>query len=148
MTKKISNECLADFLDEGFNQTQIAKICAMSRQAIHQRITYVAKRNEIRMRQYSVIFLRRLGFSISEIMNFTRYCRTTVIKLLRAAGYSSNEDYYQHSKRMKVKRFEISFLHVIGFSVPDIVKLTTYNINTIKTYLYKDGYSLKGRDST
>ena len=61
---KISNECLHDMIDEGFNQSQIAKVCSISRQAVSARVNYEYK--PIRERQYSVVFLRRLGFSIEE----------------------------------------------------------------------------------
>ena len=35
---KISDKCLEDFINEGFSQSEIARSCNCSRQAIHSRI--------------------------------------------------------------------------------------------------------------
>jgi len=148
MSKKISDACLTNFLDEGFNQAEIARICNMSRQAINQRISYVSKRNDIKIRQYEVIYLRRLGFSVPEIMNFTRYSKRNVIKLLHLSGFNDDERTYGPRERTLLNRYKSIFLFLIGFSVPDIAELSNYSVSTVKNNLYREGYSLKGRDST
>jgi len=148
MPKKISDNCLTDLLDEGFNQAEIARACNMSRQGINQMITYTSKRNEIKLRQYTVIYLRRLGFLMSEIMDFTGYSRGNVTKLMVLSGFRGGERPYGPREHTLLKRFKIIFLFLIGFSVPDIAELSNYSINTVKNNLYKEGYSLKGRDST
>ena len=41
---KISRECLKDLLVEGLNQSEVADICSLSRQAISQRLKYKLKK--------------------------------------------------------------------------------------------------------
>ena len=38
--KKMSNICINALLDEGFTQSQIARTCSVSRQAVNQRVHY------------------------------------------------------------------------------------------------------------
>ena len=143
--EKITKKCLNDFLGEGLSQSQVAKACGMSRQAVNQRIAYVSKHGDIRARRHSVVFLRRLGFLIPEIMDFTGYGQGNIIKLLGAAGYSSAEGVYGESARVSMKRFKVKFLYRIGFTLPDICRLTKYRASLARYYLYSEGYSLKGR---
>ena len=80
--RQISDECLNDLLDEGFNQSEIARTCSITRQAVSIRVHYKSKKPAIQLRRHSVLFLRRLGFSVVEIAEFTSYTPTTVIKIL------------------------------------------------------------------
>lgn len=67
-TKKVSDGCIIDMLNEGFTTATIAKTCNMSRQAIHQRIDknlYHFK--TMHHRHYEIIFLYKIGFTPLEI---------------------------------------------------------------------------------
>ena len=67
---KISKECLEYLLKEGFDQSSIARICNVTRQAVSYRIHYVKKKDpEILRRRAGVIIMRRLGFKWKEIGN-------------------------------------------------------------------------------
>jgi hypothetical protein len=80
--RKISDECLSDFLDEGFNQSEIARTCSISRQAVFIRIHFKPKKPAIKLRRWTVLFLWRLGFMYTEIIEFTGYVHGTVRKIL------------------------------------------------------------------
>jgi hypothetical protein len=81
--KKISNSCLKDMLEEGFTQSQISRMCSISRQAISCRIHYKSKSNHIKLRRYTVVFLRKLGFRKIEISKLTNYTTSSVTRILR-----------------------------------------------------------------
>ena len=81
--RKISDECLKDFLDEDFTQSEIARACSISRQAVSIRVHYKPKKPEIKLRNFTVLFLRRLGFSKIEIENYTNYSNGAVWRILR-----------------------------------------------------------------
>lgn len=148
---KISDQCLADFLAEDLTQTQIAKACNISRQAIHARINYVKapQHKQRMMRHFSVRFLRRIGFSIPEIAIYTDYCAETIRRLLYQYGYRAKEPVYSVYINSYVPQtmrlFLIQFLYRLGFVVEDIAELTQYSPLTVIHYLYKSGYSLSGR---
>jgi hypothetical protein len=146
---KITKECLDDFIDVGLTQTQIANACDISRQAVQQRIAYTPLHGQILRRQFAVPFLRRLGFTIPEIMGFTKYCRGSVWKLLKLTRLSySDLDYLPKDAVRNVtamKQFRVGFLHRIGFTTRGIADLTSYKVSTVRAYLYQAGYSLKGR---
>jgi hypothetical protein len=80
--RKISDQCLKDLLDEGFNQSEIARTCSITRQAVSIRIHFKPKKSAIALRRWTVSFLWRLGFTILEIVEFTGYAYGTVSKLL------------------------------------------------------------------
>ena len=86
---KISNECLDDLLEEGFNQSQIAQTCNISRQAISARIHYKSKRDNILRKRYSIMFLYRLGFTIAEMAELIGYSPITVARYLLYWGYTT-----------------------------------------------------------
>jgi hypothetical protein len=92
--RKISDECLKDFLDEGFNQSEIARTCSISRQAVFIRIHFKPKKPMIKLRRWTVLFLRRLGFMHTEIAEFTGYAHGTVGKLLIEKNGSSRTPVY------------------------------------------------------
>ena len=62
--KKITNECLNDFLQAGLNPSVIARTCNMSRQAIHQRINYKSK--HLKKKKLAARLVKQ-GFSPKEI---------------------------------------------------------------------------------
>lgn len=80
--QKISNECLQDLLDEGFNQSEVARTCSITRQAVSSRIHFKPKKPAIQLRRWTVLFLRRLGFTLMEIANFTNYTDASVNRIL------------------------------------------------------------------
>lgn len=149
--KKLSETCLKDFLDEDITQTQIAKACNISRQAVHARIKYTKtpQRAKRMRRHFSVIFLRRLGFTIPEIMEYTGYCNGNVRKLILQTGFCATDPLYQiegtTQNQIKLRHFQIEFLFRIGFDLTMIAKFTGYTYNTIRQYLYTAHYSLKGQ---
>jgi hypothetical protein len=149
--KKLADECLKDFLDVGLTQTQIAKACDITRQAVHHRINYTKtpQRAKRLRRHFSVIFLRRLGFTIPEIMEYTGYCNGNIRKLLHQHGFLPTDSIYRtkHTawKYVKIRHFQIEFLLRIGFDLATISEYTGYAFRTVRQYLYMKHYSLKGQ---
>ena len=148
--KKISSQCLTDFLAEDLTQTQIAKACNISRQAVHARINYTKtpERERRLLRHFSVIFLRRLGFTIPELVKYTKYCDNYVRKLLRENKCIYVDQNYTPKilKNSTTSRhFQIKFLYRLGFDFKTIAEFTGYRHNTVRQYLYSFGLSLKGQ---
>lgn len=81
--KKISDQCLRDFIDAGISQSEIGRTCGITRQGISARVLYQSKKSQILLKQYTVRFLHRLGFSFHEIAGLTDYSYHSVRKLVR-----------------------------------------------------------------
>jgi hypothetical protein len=144
-TKKISSQCLSDFLAEDLTQAQIAKACSLTRQAIHARINYAKdpKRKERLMRHFSVVFLRRLGFTLPELIEYTGYCDSYIRMLFRRNNCISFDQTYTTKttkKNTKIRHFQIRFLHRLGFSPETIAEYTGYKYGTVRQYLHEFGY--------
>jgi hypothetical protein len=148
---KISSRCLTDFLAEDLTQTQIAKACNITRQAVHARINYTKtpQRAKRIKRQFAVTFLHRIGFTIPEIQIETGYCEGNIRKLIKNNGGKTPDPKYTSRGTLvndvKIRHFQTEFLYRIGFDIKTIAKFTGYKQFTVLQYLYEAGYSLKGR---
>jgi len=91
---KISNACLFYLLSQGLTQSQIAKLCNVTRQAVSFKLKYKSKRNEIQLRWFCVKFLRRLGFSKSEIYKLLNMSPHTVYNILNKSNFLKNDITY------------------------------------------------------
>jgi len=105
MPRKISDECLHDFLEEGFTQSEIGRACCLSRQAVHKRINYKKSTNG-RLNSFSTLFLRRLGFSINEIaeyMNVSYHAiyRRLIVRNFLVRTYPYPFVYFAYHKRWR-----------------------------------------------
>ncbi len=85
---KISSQCLKDLLDDGFSQSQVARTCSMSRQAISNRLKYKYKSPGFLLRRFGIKFLFQIGFEIRQIAEYTGYKEKTVCLYLSRWGYS------------------------------------------------------------
>lgn len=74
--KKISHGCLEEALDAGLSQSEIARMCNMSRQAVHIRVNYKPQKSDKILAKQRVAFkLRKLGFKYREIAEIIGYKR-------------------------------------------------------------------------
>lgn len=86
---KISDECLSNALDAELSQSDIARMCECSRQAIHERIN----RKRVMPTRYKVIkTLNELGFTPRQIQTAIGYkCVQSVYLALHRLGLTWNK---------------------------------------------------------
>jgi len=66
--KKISDECLSDCVEAGLTQSKIAKICDISRQAVHQRVHRKLEKHHKKLQKYCTIsYLAYKGYTVYEM---------------------------------------------------------------------------------
>lgn len=71
---KLSDDCLKAFLEEGFRQSEIARACDISRQAVNCRLTR-KKKCPKRLKQVPIIvILLNKGFTFKEICSMLHVC--------------------------------------------------------------------------
>lgn len=87
---KVSPDCLDAFVDEDFSQSEIARCCSVSRQAINQRIHESWRRRKVfskpKHRLAGWLFWRNKGFNLTEIAEITDSNITTVFTRFRNLG--------------------------------------------------------------
>jgi len=85
-------------LKQGVSQSDIAREFGVSRQAVNDRIKRKEKMQHpiSSARRFTVVFLRRLGFTLHEITNFTKYTETHVRQILKAHGIVSTDTNYEY----------------------------------------------------
>lgn len=89
---KISNECLNDALDAGLSQSEIARMCNCSRQAIHCRINY-KPRPKITIKYNVIRELHKLGFTSKQIQIAMKYKHIdSVYKALKKLNLKPNKE--------------------------------------------------------
>jgi len=150
MSRLIPENDLYTLLNRGISQSEIARIYNVSRQAVSARLKYRTKRKYpyIEARQFSIILLRRMGFLIKEISKLTGYTNVHVRVIIKRYGFETTENYYEERftrSNWKHRRFSILFLYRIGFTLQEISVMTNYSFYTVRSYLYRSGYSVKWR---
>jgi len=145
-------------LDNGLSQSDIARMYGVTRQAISFRLKcknriqheYIVPK--VRMRQYLVGFLRRLGFTKMEIAEHLNYSYINVYNVLRRGGFpTGSENYFTtyiapvRVRKSDYQRANVRILYRMGYTAPYIAMLTNYNYYTVASYIYRMGYTMKGR---
>ena len=96
--RKLSKECLTAFINEGWNQNQIAKACGLSRQAVNYRFNPKRKRKgrseKKQAKLLSIWFLRHWGYTWLEISKMLGYKGTGAAWL----GYKSLIESYSYKE--------------------------------------------------
>ena len=126
--KKISDECIKDMIDEGFNLSQIAKTCNMSRQGVHQRVDKEKYKTKMMYhKHYEIIFLHKIGFTPIEIDELTQNSKGAASRIMRM---------YNVKKPRTLKQI-IFDKYDNGKTLKQIANGLNIHINTVYTHLYK-----------
>ena len=150
----ISRDEILELKSIGHSQSAIADMFDVTRQAISAKLKYQPKQVAIRRKHFSVVFLRRLGFEIPQIIEMTNYSYPSVLSILKANNfipsdkrfkYSNSSEISKKKRERLIKQFIVVFLFRIGFCINDIVCFTQYPISIIIKSLYDQNFSLKGR---
>ena len=146
----MSDAAITIRLNHGFSQSDIAREFNVSRQAVSFRLKYKEKMKHPipAVRRFTVVFLRRLGFTLNEISDLVGYTETHIRQILKINGMPSSDMKYCHKVQKVSKNIEsfcTLFLFRIGFTIPEIAIMTEYNVFAIYKYIIGYGYSAKGR---
>ena len=146
----VSDATITIRLKQGISQSEIAREFGMTRQAISARLKYKEKMTHpvSSTRRFTVVFLRRLGFTLPEIVNFVGYTETHIRQILKRNRISSTDFKCEHispKETRNMRSFSCIFLFRIGFTIPEIAVMTEYNMFAVYNYIKKHGYLTKGR---
>jgi len=133
--------------------TELARQLGVSRQAIYLRMDhYSVKTIRLRTRQWLVLFLYRIGLKRREIANALGLTTFGVQVILRRWGVDKTpEEFPVYVKVWKpqlpgpLRRWQIVFLHRLGFQEYEIADLTGYTSMTVNQHMRNMGLIPKKR---
>lgn len=121
---KITDDCLNSYLKEGLSQSEIARACDMSRQAVNQRIKYTPNTTP-KKRLKKIKSLIQKGLTIDEISKELNHVHiTTTHQIFSKLGLPT-------PTRFKRKLASIIFLASKGYNVAEIAQESGYTYASV-----------------